>query len=84
MTLLRSLERIQELNQRLMFCAILTSMDPYLDDEDPATVREWYQNTFMEHYNGNRQPFGLYNHPIHCKSCFIYKAFLSLHRIFSN
>lgn len=40
-------------------------MDPYLDDPDASNVREWYQNTFMEHYNGNRQPFGLYNHPIH-------------------
>lgn len=40
-------------------------MDPYLDDTDPSKVREWYQSTFMDHYNGNRQPFGLYNHPIH-------------------
>ena len=40
-------------------------MDPYLDEEDPNKVRNWYQNTFMDHYNGNRQPFGLYNHPIH-------------------
>ena len=23
------------------------------------------QNTFLAHYNGNRQPFGLYTHPIH-------------------
>jgi len=41
-------------------------MDPWLDSNgnDSATL-SWMQNTFTAHYNGNRQPFGLYTHPIH-------------------
>jgi hypothetical protein len=31
---------------------------------DTATL-EYMQATFTDHYNGNRQPFGLYTHPIH-------------------
>lgn len=38
-------------------------MDPWLDS--PSNVLGWMQNTFMDHYNGNKQPFGLYSHPIH-------------------
>jgi len=47
-------------------------MDPWLDipasggtsPNDTATL-SWMKNTFTAHYNGNRQPFGLYSHPIH-------------------
>lgn len=46
-------------------------MDPWLDTvnnnkaaNDSATL-EMMKNTFTAHYNGNRQPFGLYTHPIH-------------------
>lgn len=31
---------------------------------DTATL-EYMQNTFTAHYTGNRQPIGLYTHPIH-------------------
>jgi len=47
-------------------------MDPWLDigpvggtaPNDSETL-SWMQNTFTAHYNGLRQPFGLYTHPIH-------------------
>lgn len=39
-------------------------MDPWLDGQ-PSDVINWMKNTFMDHYNNNRQPFGLYSHPIH-------------------
>ncbi|KAF9011298.1 hypothetical protein BDQ17DRAFT_1387684 [Cyathus striatus] len=46
-------------------------MDPWLDAanganhvNDTATL-EYMQKTFMDHYNGNRAPIGLYTHPIH-------------------
>jgi hypothetical protein len=46
-------------------------MDPWLDTangnsvvNDTATL-EYMKSTFTDHYNGNRQPFGLYTHPIH-------------------
>jgi len=46
-------------------------MDPWLDTcdgnntvDDNATLK-YMQSTFTAHYNGNRQPFGLYTHPIH-------------------
>lgn len=31
---------------------------------DSATL-EYMQKTFTAHYNGNRQPIGLYTHPVH-------------------
>ena len=37
-------------------------MDPQLDTTDAATVLGWLKTTFLQHYNGNRQPFGLYLH----------------------
>lgn len=40
-------------------------MDPWLDDANPDNVLNWMKSTFLTHYNGNRQPFGLYTHPIH-------------------
>ncbi|KAK4053645.1 hypothetical protein OIO90_003884 [Microbotryomycetes sp. JL221] len=40
-------------------------MDPWLDTSDPSESVQWMQNTFMQHYEGNRQPFGIYSHPIH-------------------
>lgn len=46
-------------------------MDPWLDTangassvNDTATF-EYMKNTFTAHYTGNRQPIGLYTHPIH-------------------
>lgn len=46
-------------------------MDPWLDIanggttvDDTATL-EYMKSTFTAHYNGNRQPIGLYTHPIH-------------------
>ncbi|KAJ3550706.1 hypothetical protein NMY22_g286 [Coprinellus aureogranulatus] len=46
-------------------------MDPWLDSangnsapNDDATLK-FMQDTFTAHYNGNRQPIGLYTHPIH-------------------
>ncbi|RPD64578.1 hypothetical protein L227DRAFT_260922 [Lentinus tigrinus ALCF2SS1-6] len=46
-------------------------MDPWLDTANGATTvndsatLEFLKNTFTAHYNGKRQPFGLYTHPIH-------------------
>ncbi|KAF9469505.1 hypothetical protein BDZ94DRAFT_1150876 [Collybia nuda] len=46
-------------------------MDPWLDAANGATkandsaTLEYMQKTFTDHYNGNRQPIGLYTHPIH-------------------
>lgn len=39
-------------------------MDAYLDG-NVSDVQSWYRNTFTAHYENNRQPFGLYQHPIH-------------------
>jgi hypothetical protein len=51
-------------------------MDPWLDNasggnkpNDTAT-EEAMRNTFTAHYNGNRQPFGLYTHPIHLSTTY--------------
>jgi hypothetical protein len=51
-------------------------MDPWLDAangasqaNDTATL-EYMKNTFTAHYNGNRQPIGLYTHPIHTASTY--------------
>lgn len=46
-------------------------MDPWLDtangnsEPDDSATLAFMQSTFTAHYNGNRQPFGLYTHPIH-------------------
>ncbi|CUA67472.1 hypothetical protein RSOLAG22IIIB_03124 [Rhizoctonia solani] len=45
-------------------------MDPWLDVDasganNITAVGQWMRNTFTAHYNNNRQPFGLYTHPIH-------------------
>ncbi|KAJ7292585.1 hypothetical protein C8J57DRAFT_1831 [Mycena rebaudengoi] len=46
-------------------------MDPWLDAANGATkandaaTLEYMKDTFTAHYNGNRQPIGLYTHPIH-------------------
>ncbi|KAL7324530.1 hypothetical protein PS15p_209711 [Mucor circinelloides] len=39
-------------------------MDVYLAGS-PADVKQWSQAAFDKHYNGNRQPFGIYVHPTH-------------------
>ncbi|RDB19529.1 hypothetical protein Hypma_013411 [Hypsizygus marmoreus] len=51
-------------------------MDPWLDTangaakvNDSATL-EYMKNTFTAHYNGNRQPIGLYTHPIHVSTTY--------------
>lgn len=50
-------------------------MDPWLDSangasavNDTATL-EYMMDTFTAHYNGDRQPIGLYTHPIHLSVC---------------
>lgn len=40
-------------------------MDPWLDSTNPDDSLSWMKNTFTAHYNGKKQPFGLYTHPIH-------------------
>ncbi|TFY78825.1 hypothetical protein EWM64_g5184 [Hericium alpestre] len=46
-------------------------MDPWLDTADGNTAvndsatLEFMKSTFSAHYGNNRQPFGLYTHPIH-------------------
>ncbi|KAF9567743.1 hypothetical protein CPC08DRAFT_680400 [Agrocybe pediades] len=46
-------------------------MDPWLDAAngqstvDDAATLDYMKKTFTAHYNGNRQPIGLYTHPIH-------------------
>ncbi|KZT27524.1 hypothetical protein NEOLEDRAFT_1130497 [Neolentinus lepideus HHB14362 ss-1] len=51
-------------------------MDPWLDTangastvNDSATL-EYMKSTFTAHYNGNRQPIGLYTHPIHLSTTY--------------
>ncbi|KAJ6601047.1 hypothetical protein DFH09DRAFT_1243028 [Mycena vulgaris] len=51
-------------------------MDPWLDlangeskINDSATL-EYMKSTFTAHYNGNRQPIGLYTHPIHLSTTY--------------
>ncbi|KAI8068285.1 hypothetical protein BC940DRAFT_299610 [Gongronella butleri] len=39
-------------------------MDVYLAGS-PQDVKSWSMATFDKHYNGNRQPFGIYVHPTH-------------------
>ncbi|CAO3611433.1 unnamed protein product [Mucor hiemalis] len=39
-------------------------MDVYLSGT-PSDVTAWSQAAFDKHYNGNRQPFGIYVHPTH-------------------
>ncbi|KAG6330481.1 hypothetical protein ID866_8608 [Astraeus odoratus] len=51
-------------------------MDPWLDTANGASVvndsatLEYMKNTFTAHYNGNRQPIGLYTHPIHLSTTY--------------
>jgi len=46
-------------------------MDPWLDTANGASTinntatLEYMKNTFTAHYTGNRQPVGLYTHPVH-------------------
>ncbi|KAF8971773.1 hypothetical protein BDZ97DRAFT_1913677 [Flammula alnicola] len=51
-------------------------MDPWLDAangastvNDTATL-EYMKSTFTDHYNNNRQPIGLYTHPIHLSTTY--------------
>ncbi|KZP04662.1 hypothetical protein FIBSPDRAFT_1054534 [Athelia psychrophila] len=51
-------------------------MDPWLDAANGAsTVNDtatfdYMKNTFTAHYTGNRQPIGLYTHPIHLSTTY--------------
>ncbi|KAK7051762.1 family 4 carbohydrate esterase [Favolaschia claudopus] len=51
-------------------------MDPWLDFPngeskiDDAATLAYMQDTFTAHYNGNRQPIGLYTHPIHLSTTY--------------
>ncbi|KAJ7834246.1 hypothetical protein B0H14DRAFT_3087625 [Mycena olivaceomarginata] len=51
-------------------------MDPWLDNAngeskvDDAATLAYMQDTFTAHYNGNRQPIGLYTHPIHLSTTY--------------
>ncbi|GAA5932124.1 hypothetical protein JCM10213_006761 [Rhodosporidiobolus nylandii] len=40
-------------------------MDPWLDSTNMDDVLDWLKWSFTTHYEGTRQPFGLYSHPIH-------------------
>ncbi|KAI8343611.1 hypothetical protein BC941DRAFT_465778 [Chlamydoabsidia padenii] len=42
-------------------------MDVYLAGS-PQDVTKWSMDTFNKHYNGGRQPFGIYVHPTHLSS----------------
>ncbi|KAF9328689.1 hypothetical protein BG006_008172 [Podila minutissima] len=44
--------------------AKVISMDPQLEGTGEV-VGGWLKNNFNRHYNGNRQPFGIYLHPVH-------------------
>ncbi|KAF9311576.1 hypothetical protein BG003_007234 [Podila horticola] len=44
--------------------AKVISMDPQLEGTADV-VGGWLKNNFNRHYNGNRQPFGIYLHPVH-------------------
>ncbi|KAJ6617433.1 hypothetical protein B0H10DRAFT_1948335 [Mycena sp. CBHHK59/15] len=51
-------------------------MDPWLDAANGATkvndtaTLEYMKSTFTAHYTGNRQPIGLYTHPIHLSTTY--------------
>lgn len=51
-------------------------MDPWLDTAngenkvDDAATLAYMKSTFTDHYNGNRQPIGLYTHPIHLSTTY--------------
>jgi hypothetical protein len=51
-------------------------MAPWLDNAngetkvDDAATLAYMQHTFTMHYNGNRQPIGLYTHPIHLSTTY--------------
>ncbi|KAG0026659.1 hypothetical protein BGZ81_006192 [Podila clonocystis] len=44
--------------------AIPHAMDAQLD-ASTSVVEGWLRNNFERHYNGTRQPFGIYLHPVH-------------------
>lgn len=46
----------------------VTVMDPYLSSTDTDEVLDLMKANFQKHYDGNRQPFGLYMHPAHLVS----------------
>src|SRR6267154_2961590 len=54
----------QIFNHPLLTCSISDPADGSSTVNDSATLA-YMQDTFLAHYNGNRQPFGLYTHPIH-------------------
>ncbi|KAF7369451.1 Carbohydrate esterase family 4 [Mycena venus] len=52
-------------------------MDPWLDNSNgeskinDTAMLEYMQDTFTKHYNRNRQPIGLYMHPIHLLTTYL-------------
>ncbi|KAG0320414.1 hypothetical protein BGZ99_004530 [Dissophora globulifera] len=52
-------------------------MDPQLSGT-PDAVATWLKNNFNKHYQGTRQPFGIYLHPVHVgNSTGLYNDFFS-------
>lgn len=49
--------------------SVLGLMDPWLEI-DTDKVFEALKATFTDHYNAQRQPFGLYSHPIHISTTY--------------
>ncbi|KAG6808581.1 hypothetical protein H0H92_003652 [Tricholoma furcatifolium] len=51
-------------------------MDPWLDaangasDINNTATLEYMKSTFTDHYNNNRQPIGLYTHPVHLSTTY--------------
>lgn len=60
---------------RVLLYGLLTGLNPRSDPANGAgtpndTVTLAYmQKTFNDHYNGNRQPIGLYTHPLKLAVC---------------
>lgn len=48
---------------------VLGLMDPWLETTPDKTL-EALKSTFSDHYNAQKQPFGLYTHPIHISTSY--------------
>ncbi|UZJ55063.1 hypothetical protein CBS101457_004383 [Exobasidium rhododendri] len=49
---------------------ILGLMDPWLEVTDNSKTLAALKATFTDHYNAQKQPFGLYSHPIHISTTY--------------
>jgi hypothetical protein len=45
-------------------------MDPWLENTDNSKTLEALKATFTDHYNAQKQPFGMYSHPIHISTTY--------------